>query len=105
MTEIGEILNNDSLVELLEKLNLASYEAIAETSDEELLQIAGIGPATLKRLRAWEQTPPSVKKEDASECIAIRYLVLPGELNIAPGDVIPPEFADEQVAKGKARWR
>lgn len=103
MTEIGEILKED-LVELLGKLGLDNIEAIEKATDEELLQIPGIGQATLKKLRAWQPSAPIVEKEDAKECVSLRYLVF-GELNVAPGDIIPEEFAEEQVLKGKARWR
>lgn len=103
MTEIGEILNDD-LVELLEKLGLASMEKIAGCSDEELLAIPGVGPATLKKLRTWKPESKVMEKKDARECVSMRFLAF-GDLNVAPGDIIPPEYADEQVAKGKARWR
>ena len=104
MTEIGDILNKDTM-ELLEKLGLEDYDKLMELPDEEILQIKGIGQATLAKLRNLEPPMPEVAKEDAEVCISLRYLTFPGEISVSPGDEIPSEFADEQVAKGKARWR
>ena len=107
MTEIGEILNED-VVEMMEKLGLDTPEAVASASDEVLLKISGIGPATLKKLRAWEGKPAVVEKKDAKEAVSLYCIVVRDgdkRRTIFPGDVLPPELADRQVQKGRARWR
>ena len=103
MTEIGNILTK-ATIELLEKLELDDLEKLQAMTDAELRQIQGIGPATIEKIRKVQPEPDAVAKDDAAKCVSLRHLVLPGELNIAPGDEIPPEWADEMVEKGKARW-
>ena len=104
MTEIGEILKDD-LVELLGKLGLDNYEAIDAASDEELRKVPGIGPATLAKLRAWVPDSAPIPEGAPRECVSLRYLVFGEGLSVRPGDVIPDEYAHEQIEKGNARWR
>jgi len=107
MTEIGEILN-DEVVEMMQKLGLDTPQAVASASDEDLLKISGIGPATLKKLRAWEEKPPVVEKKDAKEAVSLYCIVVRDgdeRVTIQPGDVLPVDMAEKQVEKGRARWR
>ena len=103
MTEIGEILTRPTM-ELLEKLELDDVDKPQARSDGELRKISGIGPATIEKIRNLQYPIDVVAKEDATKCVSLRYLTFPGEISVNPGDEIPPEFADEMVEKGKARW-
>lgn len=81
MTEIGDILDEHKI------------SNPHEVSDEELLKIRGIGPATLEAIR-------DVK------AVSVRFIDLGGGYNVAPGNVIPQEYGPaEYVKKGWAEWR
>lgn len=103
MTEIGEILK-EAQVEALEKAGLVDKVSIRAASDEDLIKIDGIGPATVIKLREW-----GVIEVEKGDAVAKRFLVLKcaGEdpLNVKPGDIIPARYGAEVVVKsGKATW-
>ncbi len=119
MTEIGEILVEEKVEEVkvpdyekflksaqVEALQNAGYKdelSIRAASDEELIKLDGIGPATIIKLREW-----GVIKVEKGDAIAKRFLVLKcgdERLDVRPGDVIPARFgAEEIVESGKATW-
>lgn len=120
MTEIGEILVEEEVEEVkvpeyekflkpaqvkaLQNAGFPDKLSIRAASDEELIKLDGIGPATIIKLREW-----GVIKVEKGDAIAKRFLVLKcgdERLNIRPGDVIPSRFgAEEIVKKGKASWQ
>jgi len=120
MTEIGEILIEEEIeevkapeyeaflnaaqVEALQKAGLIDKLSVRRATDEELIKLDGIGPATIIKLRDW-----CVDEVAEGDAISLRNLALNanGErLDVLPGDVIPARFgAARQVEKGKATWR
>ena len=124
MTEIGEILIEEEVekvvkevevpeyekflkkeqVEALQKAGFVDKKAVRAASDEDLVKVAGIGAASVIKLREW-----AIGKVDAGDAISKRFLALKcGEesLDVRPGDIIPAKFgAERQVEKGKATWQ
>lgn len=80
-TEIGDILKEHNIDNPL------------EMSDEELLDIQGVGPATLEKIRN-------------AKVISKKFLHLGGGYNVTPGAEIPPEYDPVQyVERGQAEWQ
>lgn len=105
MTQIGDILQSNQIANL-SSMGFNTKLDIREASDDELLNVPQIGPATLDALREWAKLPPQKGKE----AISRRFLLLKnadgGRLDVRPGDIIPEEFDPEtQVKDGKAEWR
>ena len=102
MAAIDKILK-EAQIEALEEADLMDKQSVRAASDETLIKIQGIGPATIIKLREW-----SVTEVDDGDAISLRFLLLKnsGErLDVAPGDVIPARFgAARHVETGKARW-
>jgi hypothetical protein len=104
MTEIGEILNEKQL-EAMKKAGFADKIAIRAASDEDLIKVEGIGPATIIKLREW-----GIEEAGAGNAVSRRFLVLKCKgkeaLSVRPGEIIPAEYgADEMVEKGLATWQ
>ena len=80
-TEIGDILKEHNID------NHFDY------TDEELLDIKGIGPATLEKIRDMK-------------VVSTKFLHVGGGYNVAPGDVIPEEYDPvKYVKRGQAEWQ
>jgi len=104
ITELGEILSNNELASLI-NLGIQTAEDVRNAEDEKLMEVKGIGPATVSKMRQWAELPPAQE----GEALSTRYMLLKAggeKLDVAPGDVIPAKFgAEELVKEGKARWR
>lgn len=120
MTEIGEILIEEEIeeekapeyeaflnaaqVEALQKAGFIDKVTVRRATDEELIKLNGIGPATIIKLRDW-----CIGEVAEGDAVSLRCLSLNanGEiLDVNPGDIIPAKFgAARQVEKGKASWK
>ena len=106
MKRIGDELQSNQIANLASR-GYHTKQDIREASDDDLLDVPGIGPATLESLRELVKLPPKKGKQG----IAKRFLVLRHNetgkpLGFSPGDVIPEEYDPEtQVKQGKAKWR
>lgn len=100
--EFADLLRPDQ-VEALIKAGIKSKEDIRAASDEELVNIKGIGAVSVASLREW-----SIGGVEKGAAISKRFLVLTNgaeRLDVRPGDVIPAEFgAARAVEKGQAYW-
>lgn len=105
MTKIGEVLQANQISNLSSRGYNTKLD-IREASDEELMRVSEIGPASLEKLREWAKLPPKKGKE----AVAKRFLLIKNEkgeqLSVRPGDLIPEDFnPEEYVNKRQATWR
>lgn len=103
MPEYAKFLKEEQVTELI-KAGYTDKLSIRAASDEELIKVNGVGPATILKLREW-----GVVEVEKGDAVAKRFLALrdgADSLDVRPGDIIPARFGAERwVKSGKATWK